>query len=57
MNKLTFFRDGLVSSIEDLEMLAQKKTGKILVMSDSHGMDTDIISEVVEVFGQDNFVL
>lgn len=53
MNKLTFFRDGLVSSIEDLEMLAQKKTGKILVMSDSHGMDTDIISEVVEVFGQD----
>ena len=38
MNKLTYFGDGLISSLDDIELLATKKAGKILVLSDTHGL-------------------
>jgi hypothetical protein len=34
MNKLSYFQDGIISSAEDIEALAKKKSGKILVFSD-----------------------
>ena len=57
MNKLSYFQDGIISSVEDVEALAKKKTGKILVFSDTHGMDTDIIEAALDNFGQDVDVL
>ena len=53
MNKLSFFRDGIISSVEDIETLATKESGKILVLSDTHGLDSDIVEEVIDNFGQD----
>ena len=57
MNKLSYFQDGIISSVEDVEALAKKKSGKILVFSDTHGMDTDIIEAALDNFGQDVDVL
>ena len=43
--------------MEDVKALAKKKSGKILVFSDTHGMDTDIIEAALDNFGQDVDVL
>ena len=57
MNKLSYFQDGIISSAEDMDALAKKKSGKILVFSDTHGMDPDIIEAALDNFGQDVDVL
>lgn len=57
MNKLSYFQNGLISSLEDLEIIANKKHGRILVFSDTHNIDSNIVSEVIENFAQDVDVL
>lgn len=57
MNKLTYFGDGLISSLDDIEILATKKAGKILVLSDTHGLDAEILEAVLDNFGQEVDVL
>ena len=57
MNKLTYFGDGLISSLDDIEALSTKKAGKILVLSDSHGLDAEILEAVLDNFGQEVDVL
>ena len=53
MNRLSYFKDGIVSSIEDIESLAKQKSGKILVISDSHNGDKDLLFDIIENFADD----
>lgn len=53
MNKLSYFKDGLISSLEDIEELSKKKTGRILIMSDSHNVNSGIMTEIIKNFAQD----
>lgn len=57
MNRLSYFKDGIVSSIEDIESLAKQKSGKILVISDSHNGDKDLLLDIIEKFAEDVDVL
>ena len=53
MNKLTYMKDGIISSLEDIDVLAKKQNGRILVFSDTHSVNPDLLREVVENFAQD----
>ena len=46
-------KDGIISSLEDIDVLAKKQTGRILVFSDTHSVNPDLLREVVENFAQD----
>lgn len=53
MNKLTYFKDGIISSVKDIENLSNKDSGKILVFSDTHNGDRDLLLKILDDFGQD----
>ena len=53
MNKLSYMKDGIISSLEDIETLAKKQNGRILVFSDTHSVNPDLLKEVIENFAQD----
>lgn len=56
MNCLKQLKSGLLSSKEDLDALAQKKTAKFLVVSDTHGM-FPVLKRVILKYGESSDAL
>ena len=52
MNTLTVESSSIIGSKADLELLEEKKSGRILVLSDSHG-DAELVRKIIVNFGID----